>query len=53
MRIQNNTNFGIGKLFKIGKQPINGQIQAFYNVEKQENGADWQLRLQLQFLFPK
>jgi hypothetical protein len=27
--------------------------QAFYNVEKPENGADWTLRLQLQFLFPK
>ncbi|MBT8332246.1 MAG: neuromedin U [Deltaproteobacteria bacterium] len=44
---------GFGKIFKIGKQPINGQVQAFYNVEKPENGPDWQLRLQLQFLFPK
>ena len=44
---------GLGKLFKIGNQPINGQIQAFYNVWKPDNGADWQLRLQLQFLFPK
>jgi hypothetical protein len=44
---------GAGKLFKIGKQPINGQVQAFYNVEKPEFGADWELRLQLQFLFPK
>jgi hypothetical protein len=44
---------GFGKLFKIGKQPINGQVQAFYNVAKPDNGADWQLRLQLQFLFPK
>ena len=44
---------GIGKVFKIGKQPVNGQISAYYNVEKPEFGADWQLRLQLQFLFPK
>jgi len=44
---------GFGKIFKIGKQPMNAQIQAFYNVEKPEYGADWQLRLQLQFLFPK
>lgn len=44
---------GVGKIFKIGKQPVNGQISAYYNVEKPEYGADWQLRLQLQFLFPK
>ena len=44
---------GVGKIFKIGKQPVNGQVSAYYNVEKPENAADWQLRLQLQFLFPK
>jgi hypothetical protein len=44
---------GVGKIFKIGKQPMNGQISAYYNVEKPDSGADWQLRLQLQFLFPK
>lgn len=44
---------GFGKIFRIGRQPVNTQIQAFYNVEKPEYGADWQLRLQWQFLFPK
>jgi len=44
---------GIGKIFNIGKQPMNGQISAYYNVEKPELGPDWQLRVQLQFLFPK
>jgi hypothetical protein len=44
---------GGGKIFKIGKQPLNAQVQAFYNVEKPDNGADWTLRLQLQFLWPK
>ena len=44
---------GVGKIFKIGKQPVNGQVSAYYNVEKPDFGADWQLRLQLQFLFPK
>jgi hypothetical protein len=44
---------GIGKIFRLGKQPMNFQTQAFYNVEKPDNGADWQLRVQLQFLFPK
>ena len=44
---------GFGKVFNIGKQPLNGQMQAFYNVEKPEFGPNWQLRVQLQFLFPK
>jgi hypothetical protein len=44
---------GVGKIFRIGKQPLNAQASAYYNVESPEFGADWQLRLQLQFLFPK
>jgi hypothetical protein len=44
---------GVGKLFKLGKQPVNGQVSAYYNAKKPEFAADWQLRLQLQFLFPK
>ena len=44
---------GVGKIFRIGKQPMNAQVQAFYNVEKPDNGPDWTLRLQLQFLFPQ
>ncbi|RJP66366.1 MAG: neuromedin U [Candidatus Abyssobacteria bacterium SURF_17] len=44
---------GFGKILRIGKLPVNLQLQAFYNVEKPEFGADWQLRFQVQFLFPK
>jgi hypothetical protein len=44
---------GVGKIFKIGNQPLNAQASAYYNVEKPEFGPQWQLRLQLQFLFPK
>ena len=44
---------GVGKLFKLDKLPINTQLQAFYNVERPQLAADWQLRFQLQFLFPK
>ncbi|MEW6584677.1 MAG: neuromedin U [Nitrospirota bacterium] len=44
---------GGGKIFRIGKQPMNAQLQAFYNVEKPQVGPDWTLRFQLQFLFPK
>ena len=44
---------GVGQIFRMGKQPANGQISAYYNVEKPEYAADWQLRVQLQLLFPK
>jgi len=44
---------GVGKIFRIGKLPINGQISAYKNIETPENGPDWQFRVQLQFMFPK
>ena len=45
---------GVGRLFKIGKLPINTQVQAFYNVEKPDTiGPEWTLRVQLQTLLPK
>jgi hypothetical protein len=46
---------GAGKLTRVGKVglPINAQLQAFYNAETPEFGPDWQLRAQLQFLFPR
>ena len=43
---------GVGKLFKLGKLPINTSLQAYYNAEKPQNAADWQLRFQVQFLLP-
>lgn len=45
---------GFGKILKIGKLPINMQIAAYYNaVTPKDFGADWQLRFQVQLLFPK
>jgi hypothetical protein len=44
---------GVGRIFRIGKLPMNAQVQAFYNAAKPDLGPDWTLRLQLQFLFPK
>ncbi len=44
---------GIGKIFHLGKLPVNTQIGAYYNVVHPDDGANWQLRLQVQFLFPK
>ena len=42
-----------GKVFAIGRQPININTQVFYNVEKPTFGAEWQWRWQIQLLFPK
>jgi hypothetical protein len=44
---------GFGKIFRIGNQPINAQVQGFYNVERPQYGPEWIMRFQLQFLFPK
>ncbi len=44
---------GIGKIFHFGRLPVNTQISAYSNVVKPDNGPDWQLRLQVQFMFPK
>ena len=44
---------GIGKIFHLGKLPVNTSLQAYYNVVNPDNGADWQLRAQVQFMFPK
>ncbi len=43
----------IGKLFKLGKLPLNTQLQALGNVERPKFASDWSLRFQIQFLFPK
>ena len=44
---------GIGKIFHLGKLPVNTQLSAYYNVVHPDNGANWQLRAQVQFMFPK
>ena len=44
---------GIGRVFKIGKQPVNMSVRAYHNLESPTSGSDWQLQFQIQFLFPK
>jgi len=44
---------GAGKVVHLGKQPINTSLQAYANAERPSGAAEWQLRLQFQFLFPK
>jgi hypothetical protein len=44
---------GVGKLFKIGSLPVNRQLQGFYAADRPKDAAEWQLRFQIQLLFPK
>jgi hypothetical protein len=44
---------GFGRVMKFGKQPVNMSAQVYKNIETPDFGSDWQLRLQVQFLFPK
>ncbi len=44
---------GVGKIFHLGKLPLNAQLSAYYNVVRPDFGAEWQLRAQVQFMFPK
>jgi hypothetical protein len=44
---------GVGRVFRIGRQPINASLQAFANVVKPDNFGDVTIRAQVQFLFPK
>ena len=44
---------GFGRVFRIGEQPVNMQLAAYYNVARPTGASDWQLRAQVQLLFPK
>ena len=44
---------GVGHIFQLGPLPVNTQIGAYYNVVHPDDAANWQLRFQVQFLFPK
>ena len=43
---------GVGHIFHLGRLPMNTSIDAYYNVVRPDNAANWQLRAQVQFMFP-
>ena len=45
--------FGVGKIQRFGKLPVNLQLSAFRNVVRPADGPEWNVRLQVQFLFPR
>lgn len=44
---------GVGKIFRIGSQPMNASLQAFDYPIRTSQGPSWAIRFQLQFLFPR
>ncbi|MFO1322510.1 MAG: transporter [Burkholderiales bacterium] len=44
---------GVGKIFHLGKLPVNTQLSAYYNVVRPDYQANWQIRAQVQLMFPK
>jgi hypothetical protein len=44
---------GFGRIFKIGSQPVNAQVQAFGHVANPRGGAEWSSKASFTFLFPE
>lgn len=44
---------GTGRVFRMGKLPVNAQAGYYNYVVSPDNGPKWQLRAQLNFMFPK
>jgi hypothetical protein len=43
---------GFGRVFKIGAQPVNANIQAYYHVEHPRDDANWHVTANFALLFP-
>jgi hypothetical protein len=45
---------GVGKILRLGKLPLNGEVQGYYNLRSADATeiGSWQIRIQLAFLFP-
>ncbi len=44
---------GVGKIFRIGKRPINMSGHVYYNAIKPDIVGDWTLRIQFQLMYPR
>jgi len=43
---------GVGRVFRVGKQPINAAVQGFCNVVKPDSADEWTLQATVTLLFP-
>jgi len=44
---------GVGKIVRLGKQPVNVYAQFFRNVQRPDGTSNWSARFNMTFLFPK
>jgi hypothetical protein len=44
---------GVGRILRLGFQPVNIAAQFYGNTAHPQNGSSWSMRLQIAFLFPK
>jgi hypothetical protein len=44
---------GVGRIMKVGAQPINLSAQVYANAVYPTGGSPWGIRLQIAFLFPQ
>jgi hypothetical protein len=43
---------GVGRVMRLGAQPVNITAQLYENADRPSNGSTWSMRLQIAFLFP-
>ncbi len=44
---------GVGRIMRLGNQPVNLTAQFYGNVEHPAGASPWGMRLQIQFLYPQ
>jgi len=44
---------GVGRVFRLGLQPVNVAAQLYGNAARPVGSSPWGMRLQIAFLFPK
>ena len=44
---------GVGRIFKLGEQPVNARLRAYYNVVAPDGAPEWSVNASIAFLFPK
>lgn len=44
---------GVGRVFRIGQQPLNVRVEAYKNVAVPQCGPGWNAKFIFQFLFPQ
>jgi hypothetical protein len=44
---------GIGRVFRLGDQPVSAYVSGYYNTIRPDAAPTWQLRAELSLLFPE